>query len=162
MTITTFAALSLGGNLGNVKKTFDEAIAGLIAAGLANVKRSSIGKYPPENCHPGTPDFLNMAVAGEWPGSLDELRDTCVTLEKNAGRPEKHDSAASRTLDVDIIIFGNSPTSSGHIIVPHPKAIKRQFVINPLAEIIGHLTFPGTHYKIDELACETSAPPRHH
>ena len=156
MSATTFVALSLGGNLGDVARAFDKAIDGLRQAGLADIKRSSIGRYPPVDCHPGTPDFLNMAIAGKWPGSLEKLRDVCVKLENAAGRPEKHDPAASRTLDVDIIIFGDAPISSGPLLVPHPKATRRAFVMEPLAEIVGDLTFPGTQDKISELACEAS------
>ncbi len=159
MTATTLAALSLGGNVGDVETAFNKAIDALERAGLSNVRRSSIGKYPPVDCHPGTPDFLNMAVAGKWPRSLEELRDVCVKLERAAGRPEQHDPAASRTLDMDIIIFGEAPVFSGPLQVPHPKAIKRAFVMQPLAEIVGDLTFPGTHYKIDELALKVSALP---
>ena len=153
---TTFVALSLGGNVGDVETAFAKAVAGLELAGLENTIRSSIGTYPAVDCHPGTPDFLNMAVTGEWSKSLEELRNVCVDLEKAAGRPEKHDPAASRTLDVDIIIFGDTPIIFGQLKIPHPKASSRAFVMVPLAEIAGGLIFPGTRNTVGELALEAS------
>jgi len=137
--------------VGDVPAAFERAIAGLSAAGLGNVKRSSIGSYPAVDCHPGTPDFSNMAIKGLWNGSVEELRSVCVKLEEAEGRPEKHDPAASRPLDIDIIVFGDSPIQTDTLSIPHPKALERLFVLEPMAEIAGDLTFPGTECRIREI-----------
>ena len=146
----TFTALSLGGNIGDVEAAFEKAIGGLAEAGLEDIKRSSIKVYPPVDCHPGTPDFLNMALTGFWNGSAERLRAVCAGLEERAGRPLEHDSAASRTLDIDIIAFGSEPMETSDLTIPHPRALERLFVLEPLAEIAGDLTFPGTLVKINE------------
>ena len=149
--MATFVALSFGGNIGDVAAAFDAAVAGLEKAGLRDVKRSTAKIYPPVDCHPGTPDFLNMAASGWWGGSPEELRAVCVKLEQCAGRPEKHDSAASRTLDLDIVVFGDELIDTDTLRIPHPKARERLFVLEPLAEIAGDLTFPETAITVTEV-----------
>lgn len=92
-----------------------------------------------------------MAASGWWGGSPEELRAVCVKLEQCAGRPEKHDSAASRTLDLDIVVFGDELIDTDTLRIPHPKARERLFVLEPLAEIAGDLTFPETSITVTEV-----------
>ena len=146
-----------------MEAAFANAIDELAKAGLEEIKRSSIGRYSAVDCHPGTPDFLNMAVTGLWSGSVERLRAVCADLEERAGRPLEHDPAASRTLDIDIIVFGSEPIQNSGLTIPHPKALERLFVLEPLAEIARDLTFPGTFIKVNDAllgVCQGKPPSR--
>ncbi len=137
-------ALSLGGNLGDVASAFDSAIIALAEEGLCDIRRSSIYKTAPVDCAPGTPDFLNMAIAGDWYGTPEELFELCKELEVRAGRPAKHARNASRTLDLDIILFGDLILDMPHLKIPHIELKNRLFVLEPLTEIAPNWKYPGT------------------
>ena len=137
-------AIMLGGNLGDSEKIFDSAVAGLVGGGLKLTGRSSICRSAPVDCVPGTPDFSDQALTGQWSGSPEELLELCQKLERAAGRPEKHSSRESRTLDCDIIIFGDVVSDAPFLTLPHPRAKLRRFVLEPLAEIAPDWRFPDS------------------
>ena len=137
-------AIMLGGNLGDAEKFFDAAVAGLAAGGLKITGRSSIHRSAPVDCVPGTPDFSDQALTGSWGGHPEELLALCQRLERAAGRPEKHSSRESRTLDCDIIIFGDVVSDAPFLTLPHPRAKQRRFVLEPLAEIAPDWRFPDS------------------
>ena len=137
-------ALLLGGDLGNTERFFDTALAGLAAAGAERLRRSRLYRTAPVDCVPGTPDFLNCAVTGLFPGSPRELLALTQRLEVEAGRPARHSSREARVLDIDIILFGNTVLDSPELTIPHPRARRRRFVLEPLAEIAPDLVFPDT------------------
>jgi 2-amino-4-hydroxy-6-hydroxymethyldihydropteridine diphosphokinase len=147
----TKTALSLGGNLGNVEETFNLAAQKLEVAGLKNIKISSFLRTVPVDCPPGTPDFLNAAMTGEWPGSPEALLEVCKKIEIESGRAAVHGFNAPRTLDIDIILFGGLMFASGTLQIPHPRAADRLFVIAPLAEIAPEMIFPDTGKKVSEI-----------
>ena len=66
--------LSLGGNLGDVPATFQQAEKLLIAGGFSVEKSSSVFRTAPVDCPPDTPDFCNIAIAGYWSGTPEELQ----------------------------------------------------------------------------------------
>lgn len=96
------------------------------------------------DCVPGTPDFSDQALIGIWPGSAPELLALCQRLEREAGRPAAHSSCEARTLDCDIIIFGDSVSAEPELTLPHPRAKLRRFVLEPLAEIAPEWRFPDS------------------
>ncbi len=138
----TFTALSLGGNQGDVPLTFRRAVKSLADAGLRNVDVSSLYRTAPVGCVPGTPDFVNAALAGQWPGRLEQLLCLCKELEVAAGRPADHAPCGNRTLDLDIVFFGDLIQRDRRLAIPHPEAARRLFVLVPLAEIIPEYQFP--------------------
>ena len=144
-------ALSLGGNLGDVASAFDSAIDALDAAGLCEIRRSSILQTEPVDCEPGTPDFLNMAITGLWSGTPEELLVICKELEVKAGRPAEHARNASRPLDLDIILFGDLVLKLPHLEIPHPELKKRLFVLEPMVEIAPDWIFPQSDTTLKEL-----------
>lgn len=147
----TETALSLGGNTGNVRDTFRKALKALEHAGMENIRLSSLYSTSPVDCEPGTPDFINAALTGNWNGTVKELRELCKFLETEAGRPEKHPRYASRPLDIDIIFFGTEQYSDEELIIPHKEAEKRLFVLIPLAETAGNWIFPGKNRTVAQL-----------
>jgi 2-amino-4-hydroxy-6-hydroxymethyldihydropteridine diphosphokinase len=68
-----------------------------------------------------------------------------------AGRPAKHARNASRTLDLDIIIFGNRVIDLPHLTIPHPELQNRFFVLDPLVEIAPEWQCPQTNLTLQEL-----------
>ena len=144
-------AIALGGNLGNSEDIFCFATEELAKNGVKNIKMSTLIKSKPENCPPNSPDFSNAALTGEWAGSPQELLELCQKIEVAAGRPEKHDFNAPRTLDLDIILFGNKIINTANLQIPHPRAASRLFVLEPLAEIAPDWIFPGTNKTIKQI-----------
>jgi len=144
-------ALALGGNLGTVLETFARAIDGLRRAGLQHPTASSWYRNPAVGCAPGTPDFINGIVTGDWPGTVSELHHCCKQLEVAAGRPAEHASYVSRTLDLDIILFGDALIATPELQIPHRETLKRLFVLVPLAELAGDWPFPGRCATVGQL-----------
>lgn len=147
----TEVVLSLGGNTGDVPLSFRKAMEKLKSGGLCEIRISSLYRTAPVGCAMGTPDFINAAVMGKWRGSLDSLHNLCLKIEVEEGRPANHIKYASRTIDLDIIFFGNTIYSDGKITVPHKEARKRLFVLIPIAEIAGNKIFPGEESTVSEI-----------
>jgi 2-amino-4-hydroxy-6-hydroxymethyldihydropteridine diphosphokinase len=143
-------AVALGGNLGNSQAVFRAAIDKLAANGVKNIKMSSLMRSNAENCPPGSPDFTNAALTGEWAASPQELLELCQQTEIAAGRPEKHGFNVPRTLDLDIILFGNEIIDTETLQVPHPRAAERLFVLKPLAEIAPDWIFPDSGKTVEK------------
>jgi 2-amino-4-hydroxy-6-hydroxymethyldihydropteridine diphosphokinase len=124
------------------------------------ILKSSLWQTSPVNCPPDSPKFVN-AVAGllpredETPKSLlKKLRK----LEDEFGRKPKKILNEPRELDLDLIAFGNEVRNSPELILPHPRAHLRRFVLQPLSEIAPELIFPGQTKTISQLLAEL--PPR--
>lgn len=137
-------AVALGGNIGDSEKIFRFALVRLSAGGVRKMKLSRLLKSKPEDCPPGSPDFTNAALTGEWASSPLELLKLCQSIEAEAGRPAGHAENAPRTLDLDIILFGAEIIALPELEIPHPRAANRAFVMQPLAEIAPEWRFPGT------------------
>ena len=135
-------ALSLGGNIGDVESRFTAVESALAAAGVARICRSRTYITAPVGCVPGTPDFKNQALTGETDLSPEVLFCLLQSLERSNGRPAVHSSQESRTLDCDLILWGNEEIHTSLLTVPHPRARQRQFVLEPLAEIAPDMEFP--------------------
>ena len=132
----------LGGNLSGTPEAMASALKKFAAAGVSNIKVSSVMSSQAVDCVPDTPDFLDAGFTGYWDKSAEELLDLCQQIEIEAGRPAVHSSRESRILDCDIIFFGDDVIRSERLTVPHPRAKERSFVLVPLAEIVPEQKFP--------------------
>ena len=137
-------ALGLGANLGRVEQTFAQAVAMLRAGGLENIQLSSVYKSKAEGCHPGTPDFSNSALTGLWGDSPQALLRLSQDIEVRLGRPREHDSRASRSIDIDLLLFAQRSINEPNLQLPHPRMCRRLFVLQPLAEIAPHWRLPDS------------------
>lgn len=144
-------AIALGGNLGDSKDIFSTAISRLAENGVKNIKLSPFIRSKPENCPPGSPDFTNAVLTGEWTASPQELLELCQQVEIAAGRPEKHGFNAPRTLDLDIILFADEIINTETLQIPHPRAAERLFVLEPLAKIAPGWIFPDSGKTVEEI-----------
>lgn len=141
--------LSLGSNIGEREEQIDEALRSLRENGAAPAMVSSRYETAPVGL-PGQPDFINIACTIATSLSPFELLDLCEDIERKAGRTCKGDSAP-RILDIDIVFFGQVSVSSGRLILPHPEACRRRFVLLPLREILPEFVHPLTGERIDAL-----------
>ena len=139
----TRCVVAFGGNLGNMDETFRAAVADLEKNGLMIEKVSSVITTAPVGCEDGAPDFRNGVLPGFWGGTAPELLAVCQALEEKYGRPNDHAKSVSRTLDLDLILFGDEKWDTETLTLPHPRAKERDFVCIPLAEIAPELlTYP--------------------
>ncbi len=145
-------AIGLGANLDQPAATIRRARDRLAELGLQKTVLSSFYVTTPVNCRPGTPDFVNAALIGEWPGSPDSLLESCRTIERELGRPANHAKDEARMIDLDILMFTDQAVHSEKLTVPHPELNKRLFVLIPLSEIAGdwNLTMDGENRTINE------------
>lgn len=157
MVKSTKFAIMLGGNLGNSAEIFREAVRKLAAAGCRDLRMSRIHRSAAVDCVPGTPDFCDAALTGSWEGDALELLRICQNIEREAGRPAVHSSRESRTLDLDLILFGEEVRNTPELTLPHPRAQQRRFVLEPLSELIPEARFPDSGRKIEE--CLRFLPP---
>jgi 2-amino-4-hydroxy-6-hydroxymethyldihydropteridine diphosphokinase len=147
------AFIALGSNLGDSQKNILDAMARLHNLSDAPILRSSLWQTSPVDCPPDSPKFLNAMVAlspraGETPESLLEKLQT---LEKDFGRTTKKILNEPRPLDLDLIAFGNETCNSPSLILPHPRAHARKFVLQPLNEIAPDLILPGQKKTVTQL-----------
>jgi 2-amino-4-hydroxy-6-hydroxymethyldihydropteridine diphosphokinase len=96
------------------------------------------------------PRFLNGVVVGETALSARLLLDTLLSIEREAGR-ERPFIGAARTLDLDLILYGNERIREAGLVVPHPRFRERLFVLEPLAELVSNWVDPESGAAISAL-----------
>ena len=150
----THVFLSLGSNLGDRKAYLKKAFSLLGEGGFSLEKVSSLYETSPEGCEEGAKKFLNLVSSGFWKKDAHALLALCKQAETALGRPPDHPHWVSRVADIDILLFGEEKLFSETLTVPHPLALQRRFVLEPLAEIAPDLIFPGTGKSCGELLRE--------
>jgi 2-amino-4-hydroxy-6-hydroxymethyldihydropteridine diphosphokinase len=150
------AFVALGSNLGHSRQIILRAIARLQEFSAAPLLKSSLLETAPVDCPPGSPNFVNAVVglaprAGETPESLHAKLQA---LEKEFGRVPKQVLNEPRPLDLDLIAFGHETRNTDHLVLPHPRAFRRQFVLQPLAEIAPEFILPGQTKTASEMNSE--------
>jgi 2-amino-4-hydroxy-6-hydroxymethyldihydropteridine diphosphokinase len=145
--------IALGSNLGDSRRIILDTLAQLQNFSGFPILKSSLWQTAPVDCPPGSPKFVN-AVAGLVPpenetplGLLRKLR----RLERKFGRRPKKVQNEARPLDLDLIAFGKETRHSPELILPHPRAHLRRFVLRPLSEIAPELILPGQGKTVTEL-----------
>lgn len=128
------AALGLGGNLGDPVAAFAAALGSLRAHEAVELTAiSSVYRTPPWG-RLDQPDFLNMAALVETSLKPQDLLALCLRLEREAGR-ERRERWGPRTLDIDILTYGDRTIDEPGLTVPHPRLSERAFALVPLAQI---------------------------
>ncbi len=128
----TQVAVALGSNLGDRERTLRDAIDALSSV-LDNIRTSTFHETEPVGVGP-QPRFLNGAVTGETALSAADLLAVLLEIERRFGRERPRDGAP-RTLDLDLILYGDAVADEPGLVVPHPRFRDRVFVLEPLAEI---------------------------
>ena len=128
------ALIGLGGNLGDVAATLDEAIRRLEAGGARVVARSSNWKTPPWGVIE-QPAFVNACVAVTTALSPRALLDLCLATETSLGR-RRELKWGPRVIDLDVLDYDGRDIDEPGLRLPHPHLTERAFVLVPLAEIV--------------------------
>ncbi len=131
--------VALGSNAPEAAEIFAAARRELEAQGWSGGRMSGVIRTAPVGCVPGTPDFFNAALAGDWPHGARRLLQVTQALEIAHGRPRGHAPGTARPLDIDIILCGGETIAEPDLMVPHPRALERDFVMIPLREIAPEL-----------------------
>lgn len=106
---------------------------------------SSLWQTTPVDCPPGSSSFVN-AVVGLLPLDVEtpeSLLKKLQAIEKEFGRTPKKVLNEARPLDVDIISFADATRNTQQLMLPHPRAHQRRFVLQPLSELAPDLILPG-------------------
>ena len=134
-------AIGLGANLGDARATLAWAVQQLAAHPDVQVQRvSSLYRTRPVDAE--GPDFLNAVVLLTTTLSPQALLGLLQGLELQAGRERPYRNAP-RTLDLDLLLFGQRKLNTQELTLPHPRLHERRFVLEPLAEVAPQLHVPG-------------------
>ena len=141
--------VGLGGNIGDPLASMRAALQALDRYPLCRVaKVSSVWRTPPWGVT-DQPDFLNACADIRTALEPRPLLDLCLSIEQDLKRV-RDVRWGPRSIDMDILFFGNREISQPGLIVPHPRLAERAFVLVPLAEIAPDKLHKGT--SIAELA----------
>lgn len=147
------AFIALGSNVGDspgiLRRTMDQ----LETLSRKPLLRSSLWQTTPVDCPPGSPTFVNAVVA--FYPQADEnswsLLTKMLAMEKDFGRRPKQVLNEPRRLDLDLISYGNEISARPELVLPHPRAHERRFVLQPLNEIAPNLILPGHRRTVAQL-----------
>jgi len=140
--VTVRAYLGIGSNLGDRLANLQFAVDGLAAAdGVVVVAVSGVIETDPVG-GPEQPDYLNAVVAVDTTLTPRELLAVGQRLEADAHRV-RVEHWGPRTLDVDILLFGDAQVDEPDLVIPHPRWLERDFVLAPLAD----LGYPGVEVR---------------
>ena len=141
-------AIALGSNLGDRQSHLAFAVKQLRVL-LTQVAVSSWYETDPVGVAP-QPRFLNGAVIGLTDRSPGDLLEELLRIERARGRDRPHPGAA-RTLDLDLVLYGDAVLDEPGLRVPHPRFRERRFVLEPLAEIAPDWRDPETRLSVHAL-----------
>ena len=136
MPVLVTAYIALGANLGEPDATLVQAMDDIAALrGVTWVRGSSLYRTAP--IASSGPDYVNAVVEILTALPALDLLAQLQQLEQMAGRERPYHNAP-RTLDLDLLLYGDSPVNHPTLVVPHPRMWERAFVLVPLAEIAPH------------------------
>ncbi len=143
--------IGLGGNIGDPRRAMASAVKALAGADDIDVVGiSSLYRTPPWG-KTDQPDFLNAVVEISCALSPRILLNRCLEIEKGLKR-ERGERWGPRTIDMDIIAFGNRVVDEPDLHIPHPRLYERAFVLMPLAELAPDFTISGN--QVSQLLAE--------
>ena len=140
--------IGLGSNLEDPMFQLGEAVRQLrkvvILKGLSRVYRSEPFDAPPQ------PWFCNAVAHVAFDGSPDALLRLCQSIELAQGR-EREKACGPRTIDLDVLLAGETVVASGELTIPHSQLHRRRFVLVPMVELAPELVHPILGFSMREL-----------
>jgi 2-amino-4-hydroxy-6-hydroxymethyldihydropteridine diphosphokinase len=138
------AGVAVGSNLGERLANLRNARKDIAAlSGVCPPMRSSaIYETEPVGCERGAAKFLNAAIEFGYKGEAQDLLRDLAGIEKLLGRPATHARNVSRSIDLDLLYFGDLEIETAELQLPHPRMTEREFVLRPLADISPDLVLP--------------------
>jgi 2-amino-4-hydroxy-6-hydroxymethyldihydropteridine diphosphokinase len=140
--------LSLGSNVGDRGANLREALDSLRKIFKVRAVSSVYETAPVE--FTAQPDFYNLVVPIDTEKTAEEVLQQILGVERAMGRVRLQDKGP-RTIDIDILLFGDQVIDSEHLTVPHPAMHRRLFVLAPLAEIAPEVRHPILHKSARQL-----------
>ncbi len=145
--------IAFGSNIGDRQGYIDAAIKELLSYDEIDVVSVADSINTKAVANSVQPDYLNSAAHLTTIFSLREFFEICVLIEKKLGRKSKHNHDP-RTIDIDILFFGNLIVSEDDLIIPHPLLHERLFVLKPLVQIAPELNHPLLNVTVNQLYLE--------
>ena len=142
----TQAVLGLGANLGDPVATLREAIATLQSnPHTADWQVSPFYRTAPIGASEAQPDYINAVAICRTDLTPETLMQWLLDTERHFGRDRSHDLGrnAPRTLDLDLLIYGNIAMHTPLLTLPHPRLHERAFVLRPLLDLLPDATLPN-------------------
>jgi 2-amino-4-hydroxy-6-hydroxymethyldihydropteridine diphosphokinase len=137
------AYVGLGSNLGDREATLRQALAALgEVPGIRVVAVSAFRETDPVGFL-DQPRFLNAAAAVETELSPQGLLAALLEVERGLGRIRGGERYGPRTVDLDLLVYGNAAVAEPGLEIPHPRLHERRFALEPLAELAPGLEIPG-------------------
>ncbi len=152
MTPPVDAAIALGSNLGDREAILESALVALDGLPDSSLTRVSRWHETDPEGPPGQGPYLNGAVILRTALPARRLLAALLAIERSQGRVREHGLRnGPRTLDLDLLTYGDLICSEPGIEIPHPRFAEREFVLRPLAEIAPELEHPRLRLSVDLL-----------
>ena len=146
-----------GSNIGDRERILDAALTRLEGLeGLEVIAYSGVYLSEAQDMEGENPTFLNQVIKGEYQYSPHELMDALEKIETYFGRKEKGKNRP-RTLDLDILLFGEQLLTTRHLTVPHPELLNRPFAMVPLLQIDPEIIHPVEKRPVADFLSEEGA-----
>lgn len=146
------AYVALGANLGDREATVRRAAAMLGPHRLSTIRETEPWGYADQ------PRFLNAVAEVETDLPPRELLDRLHEIERELGRTREGPRYGPRTIDLDLLVYGDEVVDEPGLRVPHPRLAERAFVLEPLYELDAELVVPGRGRVADLVAGLQSSP----
>lgn len=147
--------LSIGSNISPRRKYIRQALEGLKSLGCTVIRLSPLyetaGIFKSKVPYEWQKDYINLVAECKYDVSPYELLEITKEIEKKLYRKEKNNEAP-RTIDIDIILFGDKRINTKELTIPHPYFLKRSFVLNPLKDLIADKNIHSENKTILELS----------
>lgn len=147
----TIAYIGIGSNVGDKKSNCRKAVELLTAAGRV-IGVSSLYLTEPVG-YKEQEDFINAVAAVETDLSPEDLLAICRSIEDGMGR-KRAVQWGPRTIDLDILLYGDAVVDQPHLVIPHPLMAARKFVLAPLVEIAPEAVHPVLNKTAEQLLRE--------
>ena len=148
----TLAYIALGANLGDRWRNLERAVELLGAEPDVDVVRVSRFRETDPVGYVDQPRFLNGAAAVETTLGARGLLERLLSVEQALGRERPGPRFGPRTVDLDLLLYGDETVDEPGLTVPHPRLHERRFVLEPLAELDPALALPDGRRVLDLLA----------
>jgi 2-amino-4-hydroxy-6-hydroxymethyldihydropteridine diphosphokinase len=146
------AGIGLGSNLGDRLQHLQHAKACLLSLSSAQWHCASpVYETAPVDCPAGSATFLNAVVEIEFAGTASALLEMLLAYEIAQGRDRSAGPNAPRTIDLDILYFGEQELRTPDLVIPHPRIATRGFVLVPLSTICPDRIIKGTGRTVRQL-----------
>ena len=142
----TLAYIGLGSNLGDRERLIREAAELIGASRLSSIVETEPWGYMEQ------PTFLNAVAELETALTPRQLLDHLLDVERRLGRERVGHKWGPRTIDLDLLLYGDETVDEPGLVVPHPRLLEREFALGPLAELVPEHKIPGSGTVQDALA----------